>query len=81
MDLGIKGKTALVVAASRGMGKASALGLAARAHHDPRAFRGQPQRARPAHALARRHHEGGLALDAKIHGTPLSDCADQDVCL
>jgi 3-oxoacyl-[acyl-carrier protein] reductase len=29
MDLGIKGKTALVVAASRGMGKASALGLAA----------------------------------------------------
>ncbi len=29
MDLGIKGKTALVVAASKGMGKASALGLAA----------------------------------------------------
>jgi 3-oxoacyl-[acyl-carrier protein] reductase len=28
MDLGIKGKTALVVAASKGMGKASALGLA-----------------------------------------------------
>ena len=29
MDLGIKGKTALVVAASKGMGRASALGLAA----------------------------------------------------
>jgi 3-oxoacyl-[acyl-carrier protein] reductase len=29
MDLGIKGKTALVVAASKGMGKASAMGLAA----------------------------------------------------
>ena len=29
MDLGIQGKTALVVAASKGMGKASALGLAA----------------------------------------------------
>jgi 3-oxoacyl-[acyl-carrier protein] reductase len=29
MDLGIKGKTALVVAASKGMGKASAIGLAA----------------------------------------------------
>ncbi|HEY7038136.1 MAG TPA: SDR family oxidoreductase [Methylomirabilota bacterium] len=29
MDLGIKGKTALVVAASKGMGKASALGLGA----------------------------------------------------
>ncbi|HEU4439742.1 MAG TPA: SDR family oxidoreductase [Methylomirabilota bacterium] len=29
MDLGIEGKTALVVAASKGMGKASALGLAA----------------------------------------------------
>jgi 3-oxoacyl-[acyl-carrier protein] reductase len=29
MDLGIKGKSALVVAASKGMGKASALGLAA----------------------------------------------------
>jgi 3-oxoacyl-[acyl-carrier protein] reductase len=29
MDLGIRGKTALVVAASKGMGKASALGLAA----------------------------------------------------
>src|SRR5260370_487384 len=31
MDLGIKGKTALVVAASKGMGRASALGLAAEA--------------------------------------------------
>src|SRR5260370_7885181 len=29
MELGIKGKTALVVAASKGMGRASALGLAA----------------------------------------------------
>ena len=28
MDLGLKGKTALVVAASKGMGKASAMGLA-----------------------------------------------------
>ena len=29
MDLGIRGKTALVTAASKGMGKACALGLAA----------------------------------------------------
>jgi len=31
MDLGLKGKVALVTAASKGMGKASALGLAANA--------------------------------------------------
>jgi len=31
MDLGIKGKTALVVAASKGMGRASALGWPPRA--------------------------------------------------
>ena len=56
MDLGIKGKTALVVAASKGMGKASALGLAA----TTRAV---------------------LPLMPRSMGTPLSDCANQDVCL
>ena len=41
----------------------------------------EPQRARLAHALARRRHEGHLALEPRSMGTPLSDCADQDVCL
>jgi 3-oxoacyl-[acyl-carrier protein] reductase len=42
MDLGIKGKTALVVAASKGMGRASALGLAAEGARVVMCARGEP---------------------------------------
>ena len=41
MDLGLKGKVALVVAASKGMGRASAMGLGAEGAHVAMCARGE----------------------------------------
>jgi len=64
MDLGIKGKTALVVAASKGMGKASALGLAAEGARVVMCARGEPALKDAAAEVKQRTGAEVLALTA-----------------
>jgi 3-oxoacyl-[acyl-carrier protein] reductase len=64
MDLGIKGKTALVVAASKGMGKASALGLAAEGARVVMCARGEAALKDAAAEVKRRTGAEVLALSA-----------------
>src|SRR6185437_13254256 len=69
MDLGIKGKTALVVAASKGMGKASAMGLAAEGARVVMCARGEAA-LKEAAAEANRAFGGVDILVANVGGPP-----------
>src|SRR5262249_52228220 len=64
MDLGIKGKAALVMAASKGMGKACAMGLAAEGVRVAMCARGETALKASAEEVRRQTGGGGLALTA-----------------
>src|SRR6266478_2996189 len=70
MDLGIKGKTALVVAASKGMGRASALGLAAEGARVVMCARGEAALMDAAAEVKRQTGADVLALVADAGGPP-----------
>ena len=68
MDLGLKGKVALVVAASKGMGKASALGLAAEGARVVMCARGEADLTTAAAEVERQTGAEVLAVPADASG-------------
>src|SRR4030095_794422 len=73
MDLGLKGKVAFVAAASKGMGKACAIGLAAEGARVAMCARGEAALQEAGAEVERK--EGGEAVAAPAERTRAEDCA------